>query len=244
MPAVCDCFLASPHSSTMSRSLFIRRTPHNNTPTMLSILLLVITLLFLPAHGFVPSLSRSARIIQSVINSNTNHPAFVGVSTDAALGATAGDGAEDTTCIPTTSDGMRDLIIDLSKESTDDVRRSRLQSIIVRGLEEGDAEAFSQLFQQALEAVGNEVQAEARELAMKRYEEKDAAETINEAAVASATNNGGDSPIRVEPVNETSEGKIKSPLETQLWALVDMMVQSKTMVKKAQGQLGSKGEFQ
>ena len=114
----------------------------------------------------------------------------------------------------------------------------------VRGLDEGDAEAFSQLFQQSLEAVGNEVQAEARELAMKRYEEKDAAETINEAAVASATNNGGDSPIRVETVNETSEGKIKSPLETQLWALVDMMVQSKTMIKKAQGQLGSKGEFQ
>ena len=232
---------------TMSR-LLSAVPPHNNTPTMLSILLLlVITLFSLPTtHGFVHSSPRSARIKQSVINSNKNHPAFVGVSSHVALGATAGDGAEDATSIsiPTTSDGMKNLIIDLSKESTDDVRRSRLQSIIVRGLEEGDAEAFSQLFQQALEAVGNEVQAEARELAMKRYEEKDAAETINEAAVASATNNGGDSPIRVETVNETSEGKIKSPLETQLWALVDMMVQSKTMVKKAQGQLGSKGEFQ
>ena len=218
-------------------------TPHNNTSTMLSILLLAIALLSLPTHGFVHSSPRSARITKPV-NSNTNaHPAFVGVSTDAAaLGATAGE--EDATSIPTTSDGMKDLIIDLSKESTDDVRRSRLQAIIVQGLDEGDADSFSQLFQQSLEAVGNEVQAEARELAMKRYEEKDAAETINEAAVASATNNGGDSPIRVETVNETSEGKIKSPLETQLWALVDMMVQSKTMIKKVQGQLGSKGEFQ
>jgi len=152
---------------------------------------------------------------------------------------------------------MKDLIVDLSKESTDNVRRSRLESIIVQGLEEsgggGDDAAFPQLFQESLEAVGNEVQAKARELAMQRYEEKDAAETINEAAVAAASSadganttnnkNGGDSPIRVETVNETSEGKIKSPLETQLWALVDMMVQSKTMIKKARGQLGSKGEF-
>ena len=149
---------------------------------------------------------------------------------------------------------MKDLIIDLSKEGTDDVRRSRLQSIIVQGLEEGD-ETFSALFQQALEAVGNEVQAEARELAMQRYEERDAAETINEEAVAASAaadassgdsnnTNGESSPIRVEKVNETSEGTIKSPLETQLWALVDMMVQSKTMIKKAKGQLGSKGTFQ
>ena len=219
------------------------RPTHNNTSTMISILLLAIALLSLPTHGFVHSSPRSARITKPVVNSKRSHPAFVGVFTDAALRGTAGDGAEDNTNIPTTSDGMRDLIIDLSKESTDDVRRSRLQAIIVQGLE-GDADSFSQLFQQSLEAVGNEVQAEARELAMKRYEEKDAAETINEAAVASATNSGSDSPIRVETVNETSEGKIKSPLETQLWALVDMMVQSKTMVKKAQGQLGSKGEFQ
>lgn len=216
---------------------------HNTTSTMIPIVLLVIALLSLPAHGFVHSPPRSACITRSV-NPNTNHPAFVTTTDDVALrAAAAGEGA-DRDAIPTTSDGMTELIIELSKETTDDVRRSRLQAIIVQGLKEGDADSFSQLFQQSLEAVGNKVQAEARELAMKRYEEKDAAETINEAAVASAANNGGDSPIRVESVNETSEGKIKSPLETQLWALVDMMVQSKTMVKKAQGQLGSKGEFQ
>ena len=208
---------------------------------MIPIVLLVIALLSLPAHGFVHSPPRSACITRSV-NSNTNHPVFVTTTDDVALRATTGEETGD--AIPTTSDGMTELIIELSKETTDDVRRSRLQAIIVQGLKEGDADSFSQLFQQSLEAVGNKVQAEARELAMKRYEEKDAAETINEAAVASAANNGGDSPIRVESVNETSEGKIKSPLETQLWALVDMMVQSKTMVKKARGQLGSKGEFQ
>ncbi len=188
-------------------------------------------------HGFVQSNSNLLSLPTS--------PSFVPRS---ALYAAADD------AIPTTDDGMKDLIIDLSKEGTDDVRRSRLQSIIVQGLEEGDAETFSALFQQALEAVGNEVQAEARELAMQRYEEKDAAETINEEAVAASAaadassgdsnKNGESSPIRVEKVNETSEGTIKSPLETQLWALVDMMVQSKTMIKRAKGQLGSKGSFQ
>jgi len=218
---------------------------------MASIALLASALLSIPAHGFVH-------------NPNTNLPAFVITTpctrTPVALRATAGDDREEAAredAIPTTSAGMKDLIVNLSKESTDNVRRSRLESIIVQGLEESgggaDDAAFPQLFQESLEAVGNEVQAKARELAMQRYEEKDAAETINEAAVAAASSsdgantsnnkNGGDSPIRVETVNETSEGKIKSPLETQLWALVDMMVQSKTMIKKARGQLGSKGEF-
>ena len=207
-------------------------------PGILSIALIAVAFMSSTAHGFVQS-TRYGCVSRSV-------PTY---ATRSALHATGADDA-----IPTTDDGMKDLIIDLSKEGTDDVRRSRLQSIIVQGLEEGD-ETFSALFQQALEAVGNEVQAEARELAMQRYEERDAAETINEEAVAASAaadassgdsnnTNGESSPIRVEKVNETSEGTIKSPLETQLWALVDMMVQSKTMIKKAKGQLGSKGTFQ
>ena len=36
----------------------------------------------------------------------------------------------------------------------------------------------------------------------------------------------------------------RSPDERQLWALVDMMVQSKTLSKKAFGQLGNKGTLQ
>lgn len=43
---------------------------------------------------------------------------------------------------------------------------------------------------------------------------------------------------------EDGELRIKSPEELQLWALVDMMVQSKTIVKKRNGELGSKGTFQ
>lgn len=208
--------------------------PRTANPGVLSIAYIAIALLSSVTHGFVGSAN------SNLLSSFTTRRS--------ALYATADD------AIPTTDDGMKELIIDLSKEGTDDVRRSRLQAIIAQGLEEGDAETFSVLFQQALEAIGNEVQAEARELAMQRYEERDAAETINEEAVATAAaaasssgdsnTNGESSPIRVEKVNETSEGTIKSPLETQLWALVDMMVQSKTMIKKAKGQLGSKGTFQ
>ena len=219
----------------------------NTSPGVLSIAFIAVALLSSVTHGFVQSTrygcaSRSANL--------STLPTSLPFFPRSALYATADD------AIPTTEDGMKDLIIDLSKEGTDDVRRSRLQAIIVQGLEEGDAETFSVLFQQALEAVGNKVQAEARELAMQRYEERDAAETINEEAVAASASaaaasssgdsntNGESSPIRVEKVNETSEGTIKSPLETQLWALVDMMVQSKTMIKRAKGQLGSKGSFQ
>ena len=219
---------------TMRRCLLSAAAAARTTsPGVLSIAFIAAALLSSTTHGFVGCVSRSA-------NSNL----LSSFTTRSALYATGADDA-----IPTTDDGMKELIIDLSKEGTDDVRRSRLQTIIVQGLEEGDAETFSVLFQQALEAIGNEVQAEARELAMQRYEERDAAETINEEAVAASSSgdsntNGESSPIRVEKVNETSEGTIKSPLETQLWALVDMMVQSKTMIKKAKGQLGSKGTFQ
>jgi hypothetical protein len=38
-------------------------------------------------------------------------------------------------------------------------------------------------------------------------------------------------------------GQLKSEEELQLWALIDMMVQSKTRVKMYMGTLGSKGEF-
>ena len=43
---------------------------------------------------------------------------------------------------------------------------------------------------------------------------------------------------------EDGELRMKSPDELQLWALVDMMVQSKTIVKRRNGELGSKGTFQ
>mmetsp|Transcript_20903 Transcript_20903/g.45200 ORF Transcript_20903/g.45200 Transcript_20903/m.45200 type:complete len:193 (+) Transcript_20903:65-643(+) len=142
------------------------------------------------------------------------------------------------TSTPETEADMKALIVSLSNEPTDELRRKRMETVIADGLAQSDDEErqqFCALFQQALEAVGNEVQAEARELAMKRYEE-----TEQEAETSS---DGEDSAIRIETVSE-SGGKIKSPVETQLWALVDMMVQSKTMMKRAAGKLGNKGEFQ
>ncbi|GAX24354.1 hypothetical protein FisN_4Lu603 [Fistulifera solaris] len=42
--------------------------------------------------------------------------------------------------------------------------------------------------------------------------------------------------------NPPSDGS-KSPQELQVWALIDMMVQSKTLVKRANGELGNGGTF-
>ena len=52
----------------------------------------------------------------------------------------------------------------------------------------------------------------------------------------------------VESENDESEGgerieRVKTEEELQLWALIDMMVQSKTRIKLHMGSLGSKGEF-
>lgn len=137
---------------------------------------------------------------------------------------------------------MKTLIVSLSNEPTDELRRKRMETVMANGLAQSDDEArkqFCTLFQQTLEAVGNEVQAEARELAMQKYEEKEQGTGGENSSAAG----GEESAIRIETVNE-SGGKIKSPVETQLWALVDMIVQSKVLIKRASGELGSEGHFQ
>lgn len=140
---------------------------------------------------------------------------------------------------------MKELILSLSREPTDEARRQRMETVMTEGLAmpEEEADQFCKLFQQSLEVVGNEVQAAARELAMKKYEEKEADALSSDDDSSEEGGGEGTGRIWIETVNE-SGGKIKSPVEAQLWALVDMMVQSKTMIKRASGQLGNKGEFQ
>ena len=82
---------------------------------------------------------------------------------------------------------------------------------------------FAKLFQLSLDNVGERVQNTARERALERQDHDDGA--------ASEGNEG-----------ETVE-RIKSEEELQLWALIDIMVQSKTAVKLHMGSLGSKGSF-
>lgn len=119
---------------------------------------------------------------------------------------------------------MEEVIVSLSQESNDEARRSRLRQIMEVGLNgpNGGPKRFASLFNRVLTQVGEQVQKEARE----KYSERVAAVESN----GDDTANGDSAPES----GDSSESKAveKSPEELKLWALVDMMVQSKTMIKK------------
>ena len=130
----------------------------------------------------------------------------------------------------------------LSKESNDDTRREKLAEILDKELtndtsDNSDESAdintevprFAQLFQISLDYVGEEVQAAAREVAAQQQQEQENLSLLYDKA------DDGEEGERVM--------RVKSQEELQLWALIDMMVQSKTRVKLHMGSLGSKGEF-
>lgn len=73
------------------------------------------------------------------------------------------------------------------------------------------------------------MQATAREIALEQQQNLSNIDDVNDP---NNGNEGGDAVKRS-----------KSPEELQLWALIDMMVQSKTRVKLHMGSLGSKGQF-
>lgn len=154
---------------------------------------------------------------------------------------------------------MNKLISDLSKEQNDDLRRQKLADIFDKELvaattaaaeeasdstttDNSDSSSngevilpqeiprFAQLFQYSLDIIGENVQNAAREKAMELNE--------NAVHVIEDTNNSNG-----EVVPGTGSERIKSEEELQLWALIDMMVQSKTRVKLYMGSLGSKGAF-
>ena len=137
---------------------------------------------------------------------------------------------------------MEKLIVSLSQIADDSVRREKLASLfdaelaaasgagIGGGIDGGEEiPRFAQLFQEALNTIGERVQESAREVA--------AASTI-------ATNNiKADNENNMNMEEQHGTTREKSSEELQLWALIDMMVQSKTRVKLHMGKLGSKGEF-
>ncbi len=128
---------------------------------------------------------------------------------------------------------MRDLILALSLEPTDHDRRTRVRDVFHEALARpnGMPKRFTDLFDKILIEVGDEVQSEAK----KKFFEEQAAVGIDE-------------PETVIPAEEENDSvppmRTKTPEEMQLWALVDMMVQTKTIVKKVNGELGSQGTFQ
>ena len=119
---------------------------------------------------------------------------------------------------------MKDVIVSLSQESDDQARRLRLQTIMEVGLAgpNGGPKRFATLFERVLTQVGEQVQNDAREKYSERASEEENSEEDAEKDVVQEGDEG------------SSKGKApeKSPEELKLWALVDMMVQSKTMLKK------------
>ena len=114
------------------------------------------------------------------------------------------------------------LVMSLSRESDDVIRREKLATLFAeRGIEEGFADAF----EKSLENVGTKVQQIAREKAAGReVEEKE-------------KNDGESDDNELPPgVSIDEDGSVTLPERTseelQLWALVDMMVQSKVIMKK------------
>jgi hypothetical protein len=135
--------------------------------------------------------------------------------------------------LPSSEGEMEALVVSLSREATDESRRGRVAAVFSEALSPAGAgapgtgdesggrggAAFSALFDRVLIAVGDRVKAEVQE-AQERQ-----ASSPSPSPSPSATDEQG------------------SSRSYQLWALVDMMVQSKTIVKRARGELGKEGSF-
>lgn len=133
---------------------------------------------------------------------------------------------------------MRELIFSLSQEPTDHDRRTRLKEVFHEALDRpnGMPKRFTDLFGMLLTKIGEEVQMEAKKKYFEAQEKQSVEEESSDDTDDKVSNDDQ------EEIPKTERTKTKE--ELQLWALVDMMVQSKTIVKKANGELGSKGTFQ
>ena len=120
---------------------------------------------------------------------------------------------------------MEELVLSLCKEADDALRRQRVESFFAKelsaaGTSIGDhPPRFANLFQVALERVGSSVQERARKQAIQEQEAQQAREENSPATVGSS-----------DAVYAPRE---KSAEELQLWACVDIMVQSKMLVRRA-----------
>ena len=141
---------------------------------------------------------------------------------------------------------MNKVILSLSKERDDEKRRERLAGLFDSELaydknageevDTNESPRFAQLFQTSLDIVGQEIQTAAREAAEKQLQQDQWREQDTDDAEKDLFK-------EIEATEKKRVERVKSSEELQLWALIDMMIQSKTRVKKYMGSLGSKGEF-
>jgi hypothetical protein len=138
---------------------------------------------------------------------------------------------------------MEELIRSLSQMPTDESRRTKVAQIFHDAFQEEESsngkendyystKRFCRLFDRVLIQVGDQVRMDAslRIMASEQpapaSDDDDNSDSYNESLVTG-------------PITKRE----KTPEELQVWALVDMMVQSKTLVKRAAGELGKEGTF-
>jgi len=119
------------------------------------------------------------------------------------------------------------LIISLAEEPTDDQRREKLKLIYSEKMSKSKLEAqeFATLFDTTLIRMGEEIQQRARQKAEELNRQQKSVEKVSE---------GGDDSSQ-ESEKEKKEIASSSKEEKKLWAFIDMMVQSKSLAKKALG---------
>ena len=133
-----------------------------------------------------------------------------------------------------TSDEVKEmdkLIMLLSLENNDEYRRSKVAALFAEELAKpnGYPDRFTQLFDSVLMIAGQRVQNEAKIKAEQQTKEQEPAGFVEDLDYT-------DTETAYVP-------REKSPAELQLWAFIDMMVQTKTLAKKAKGELGNQGSF-
>lgn len=119
---------------------------------------------------------------------------------------------------------IRELILSISLESDDEKRRKRLSDTLEQNInQEKDviaAAQFAHLWDVNIIKIGQEIQNEAR------------MEAENKAAALAGEEEKDDDGSRNMSNSSDDTNNEKSMKEKQLWSMVDMMVQSKTLIKK------------
>lgn len=120
------------------------------------------------------------------------------------------------------SNEIRELILTLSLESDDETRRTKLSSLLGERLQNQDnveyAAKFAHLWDLNIIQIGGEIQNEAR-IEAEQKQSSDSSSSLEDGEKEKA--NG-----------ESIAVDARSEKEKQLWSMVDMMVQSKSVIKK------------
>lgn len=146
------------------------------------------------------------------------------------------------------------LIITLANEQNDQIRRDKVQEIFTIELSKQYPQHFTNLFNAVLIDIGDKVRQEALQELEKRNNNNNQStnNNISNDDIPTKENeddntvDGSDfltkrrqeSISTTVPLNNNTSGQ-----QGQVWALIDMMVQSKTIIKKSNGQLGREGTF-